>query len=225
MNKIIGIFVLGALGTISGYAGTVTGVTTVGDLNPNDKVNWGQLGPNNTYVNSPLSVSSAGGLAFAVTDPGNFIRKDQGTGWNGNFNNGDQLIFGAGYQNSITVVSLSHPISGAGAQIMPDYYGTFTATISAYNGDTLLGTFSEAGVGNFDQDGGAIFIGLFDTDAEITSIAFSVENVDGGSGFAIDTLYMNTTGTATPEPASLFLGAPALLGLGLLARRRKGIVV
>jgi hypothetical protein len=224
MRKLLGFFALGALATASAWAGTVTGVTTLAALSSNDSVSWGQLGLAFTTVSSPASVTSANGLSMTVSDGGTLERRDQGSGWAGNFTNFDQLLWNQDNGNPITVVDLSAPIGGAGAQIQSDVYGSFTATISAYNGSTLLGSFTENGVSTGAGDGSAIFIGLVDTSAEITSVGFSVSDANGLNNFAIDTLYLNDSSTtSTPEPASLLLAGSALMGLSLFSRKRRKI--
>jgi hypothetical protein len=157
---------------------------------------------------------------MTVSDDGTLERRDEGDGWVGNFNFLDQLLWNQGNGNPITIVDLSNPISGAGAQIQADVFGPFTATIFAYSGNTLLGSFSEDGVSNTNGDGSAIFIGVLDTSAEITSIAFSVSDVNGSNNFAIDTLELVDSTTSIPEPASLLLASSALVGLALISQKR-----
>jgi hypothetical protein len=110
---------------------------------------------------------------------------------------------------------IASPIKGAGAQIELDSPGPFTATIEAFSGTTLLGTFAEDGLAKSLEDGAAIFIGALDTTAEITSIVFGIDNPPAfGGDFAIDTLSLNISG-AVPEPTSHFLAMIAV-AVGLL---------
>jgi hypothetical protein len=209
----------------AGRAGIIS-VTSPAILAPNDSIDWGQLGPDSAAISSPQAVTSGGGLGASVstTDPQGFIRFDQGNDWHGNFAPGDRLIDNYSGGMFPLTVAFASPVRGAGANIEPDEQTTFTATIEAFDGSTSLGTFTEAGVSNGSADGSAIFIGVLDTNAEITSIVFGLTNVpsDGGN-FAINSVRLVTPAvTAAPEPASLTLlgtGAAGLLGYGWRRKR------
>jgi len=143
-------------------------------------------------------------------------------GWNGNFAPGANLLW-TGYNGSLGPLTLgfSSPVSGAGLQIMSDYYGAFTAEIDAYNGATLLGTFTEAGVSNGNADNSAIFIGINDLSGpNITSIVISESDAIRPGDFAVNQLSLLTTSTtSTPEPSSV--GMALLLGLGVIGAARR----
>jgi hypothetical protein len=194
----------------------VTVVSSASALAANDSIDWGQLGPDSTSLPGSIVVTSANGLSASVTtdDPTGLVRVDEGTSWTGNFTVGDQLINNNQFSFSPLRIAFESPVSGAGAQIQLDAAGPFTATIEAFSGTTHLGTFTEEGLSTSLEDGSAIFIGVLDTVAEITSIVFGIDNPPSfGGDFAIDTLSLNTAG-AVPEPTSLVLGMIAV-GVGL----------
>ena len=215
--------VLSVSGAVRAPAGVVL-VTSQTALAPDDSIDWGQLGPDSTSLPSSTAVISAGGLsAMASTgDPTGLVRADEGLSWVGNFTNGDHLISNSTFSDYPFTIEFATPIGGAGAQIQLDRNGPFTSTIQAFSGNTSLGTFTEDGLSTSSQDGSAIFIGVLDSRAEITSIVFGIETPPPFQGdFAINSLLINTLG-AVPEPASLVLAAiaiPAVIGLWL--RRRK----
>jgi hypothetical protein len=204
---------VGLLAAAQAHAGIML-VTSPAALGPNDSIDWGQLGADSTTLSSPQTVTSGGGLSATVstTDPSGFVRRDQGNTFVGNFTTGDHLLLNNSFSNFPLTIAFASPVFGAGANIQLDLLqGAFTATIEAFDGNTSLGTFTEDGNSNQNADGSAIFIGVLDTNEEITSIVFGINNPPSfGGDFAINTLQLVTAPTAVPEPASL-----ALLGLGV----------
>jgi hypothetical protein len=203
-----------AVGAVQRASAGVTLVTSATALAADDSIGWGQLGPDSTVLPSSIVVTSASGLGARVItdDPTGLIRVNEGDSWTGNFTVGDQLINNNQFSFSPLRIAFASPISGAGAQIQLDAAGPFTATIEAFSGTTHLGTFSEDGFSTSLENGAAIFIGVLDTTAEITSIVFGIDNSPAfGGDFAIDTLSLNTSG-AVPEPTSLVL---AMIAVGV----------
>jgi PEP-CTERM motif len=196
-------------------------VTSPTALAPNDSIDWGQLGPDSTSLPSSTAVTSATGLVATVStaDPTGLLRVDEGLSWIGNFTVGDHLITNNQASYFPLTIGFASPVSGAGAQIQLDNAGPFTATITAFSGTNSLGTFTENGLSTALEDGSAIFIGVSDTKAEITSIVFGIDDPPAVSGdFAINSLLIR----GVPEPSSLVLAAIAVpVGLGVWWRRRR----
>jgi hypothetical protein len=215
-NLTLSIIASGILLTGAAQA-SVTLVTSSSALGANDSISWTQLGPAFTVLTGPQAVTSTGGLAATVTSAGNTLeRRDQGSGWAGNFANGAPLLWTRGVGPDITL-SFAAPVYGAGAQFQADIFGPFTAEVIGIGG-SVLGTFTENGTSNSAGDDSAIFIGILSDTADISSIVF---HQTGGNDFAIGNVALNTSDTpaAVPEPASL-----SLLGLGLIgfiSTRRK----
>ncbi len=209
------------------WAGTVTGVTSAAALGADDFIDWGQIGPEGTTVTTPsvyLSNNGQVGL-FGSVGGGDLMNLVQGSGWNGNFNPGDNLLWNQGNNENIAIQPFTAPLYGFGANIEADFYGPFTATVTAYDlSFNVIGIFSENGDANTNGDGSAIFIGLKDTKKEIAFASFDVVDSYGnafGEDFAINTLLLNTTGQGIPEPGSVaMLVGMGLTGASLLTRKR-----
>ena len=149
-------------------------------------------------------MTSAHGLGAAVStdDLAGLLRVNEGRSWTGNFKLEDHLLNNDGFSEFSMTISFAAPISGAGAQIHMDNSGPFRATIEAFAGNTSLGLFSEDGLSTSAEDGSAIFLGVMDSNAEITSIIFGIENPPAFEGdFAINALSLHTA-VAVPEPSA-----------------------
>lgn len=211
-----------AIGLMSGAAqASVSLVTDAALLGADDQISWSQLGSSGTTFGSPVLVLSDGGLSTTVSSAGGvFERRDQGGSWSGNFQAGEALLWNQSVGPDFTLTFAS-PIQGAGARIQANYYGAFTARISASDG-SLLGSFTHDGNSN-GNPGEAIFIGLHSTQADIASITFTLDSANGNpNDFAIGTVLLDTTATApVPEPETYALMLAGLGVLGAVARRRR----
>lgn len=207
-------------------------------LAANDSVDWAQLGPAGTYFTNYFTATSAAGATVNGSSalfgynsvqtvcgnpPNSTCTFPSGPG----FNPGDSLVVTSYFTfngNGPLTFDFANPVLGAGAYIASEATGVYTAELQAYDGTTLLLTQTVVSDANSDP----VFLGALDTTQDITSEVFSLISVDPNGGadvnnFAVDTLFLNTTGaTATPEPSTLGL---MLLATGILVLRLKSLTV
>lgn len=194
---------------------TYASAAITGTTNPNlfnDYVDWCVQFNNcaNTpfLEPSPSSFTSNGGVSGIVGLVGTqqpFEVRQQGVTWNGNFNaNMGVLYNGVETQgNTPTDIAANFGVGvyGAGAYIQADQAGAFTATVTLYNASfQSLGTYSATGNSN-SQQGTALFIGAYDTSADVYAIDFNVQDINGKDDFAIGEMLLATN--PVPEPGAL----------------------
>jgi len=213
------------------------GMTWAGtlDTNPADfptTINWCQFtgacpgaGSFPTPTAWVSSGSDTGWVGLNATGQ-NFETRQQGSTWNGNFASGMGLVYnggsdGSGHTPTDVVLLFNQAEYGAGAYVESGEYGAFTATITLYDSsDAVIDSFVEAGDSENDP-GTAIFIGAYDPTADVWAVGFNILNADQVDDVGIGTAgLMDSPPATTPEPASVLLIAPALLGLAAFGRKR-----
>ena len=209
-----------ALASLNPAFGAVVFVGTEAGLGADDSIDWAQLGPTFTQINTPVNVLSANGATITVGDGVNPAeRRDQGNGWAGSFAPGDALLWNSG-SGSLTF-TFANAVAGFGTQFQSDSYGAFTGTISVNGG--ALGVFNFGGVSGGAGDNSSPFAGVLSDAADITSVTYDLTS--NGTSFAVNAgrLAGGVAG-GVPEPSAWAL---LILGMGLTGaamRRRQQAV-
>jgi hypothetical protein len=222
--RLSGLIVLAFFATTAAWADNVVVVTSKTAQGPNDSVVWSQLGADATLLGSSFNATSVGGITVAGILAGanslvSVVCAATQCSWSGSgFSAADSLLWTSDAGNSgngpVTLV-FGKSVSGAGALIQANAPGQFTAQIQAFNGATLLGTFTVTS----DSAGDATYIGVQDqTAANITKVVFSITacgplDSSGCTDFAMDMLNLTSGAVVvvTLSPRSLSFG-PELVG-------------
>lgn len=221
MTAVVGLAVAASIASAS-----TTLVTSRAALGGTDSIDWGQFGSTFTSVANPSAGLTTNAMGFTVsqTKSAAMERRDQGSGWAGNFSSGERLLWTTGADLSspnAICIDLAGDVNGAGAQIQSDYFGAFIARIELYDAsNTLLGTHTLAGSSTSSGDGSAIFIGATSSGTDIRRICFSMHAAPGGTigDFAINQVDLGSGGVVVPLPTA---GGLALASMGVLAARRR----
>ncbi|MBV8905002.1 MAG: hypothetical protein JOZ22_15335 [Acidobacteriia bacterium] len=224
MIKQITIALVAALALIAvpgARADLTTCRTGPGCLNGTDSYDWTNNygAPFSPIPNGSTATSNGGAtLTVSLAGGGNGERRDQGNGWAGNFNPGDELFWTSSPGQGPLTFLFSNPLSGLGANIQSDYFGSFTAQLQAFdiNGN-LIDSQIENGNSTSNGDGSAIFIGLTN-DPGIASATFSLTSSSNDvNDFAINQL---DTVVATPEPGFYVPVAGLMVALAFAKLRK-----
>lgn len=175
-----------------------------------------------TYLSPTLFVSFPGALTGLV---GNTSGQDwqtlkQDSSWYGNFPSGMGVVYNGvltlGNAPTGIGIYLDQPVNGVGAWIQAAYFGPFTASLTLLDSN-LDPVFTFVTVGDSEwAPGTGLFIGAYHSSYDIWGAVFTTND----QNFGIGNLKLDTV----PEPNTLLLVGPSLLGLaGVLRRRFKGV--
>jgi hypothetical protein len=207
-----------------GGAWASIGSTNPADF-PTDYVDWCQFGCGQGVYTTPQAWISVGtGYTGLVgnTNAMDWHNLQQSTSWAGNFPTNMGLVYNGvssiGTSPTTIGIYFDNAVFGAGAYIQADWFGPFTASITLLDSN-LSPFFTYYANGNSTiVPNTALFIGAYDGTADIWGVIFdTTANGFHDQDFAIGDLRI---GSPVPEPSTLLLLAPSVLGLGGILRRR-----
>lgn len=201
----------------TGFAGAAAGsLILAATAAEADTIYFGQFGSDLALLGNTVAGVTAGGTPFTLTSPGNGnTRVTAGVTWNPtSFSTSSRLLYDDQHSlpdaGPITIVFASPIRSITHLSAEPNIIGGYTATLSAYDGATLLGVSTY-----FDPGAGLGTIPSFSFSApDITSVV--IDTTDDGTGFAL--------GGNVPEPSTWTLMVVGLGGVGAWRRARPGLI-
>ena len=206
-------------------------VPTRDALNATETLDWASAGPKGTVFPSGTVLETTLGTPVEILTASTFRRIDQGRtgGWYGNFEDGAALI----YSNGSQTIELNPDVlfQGAGLQVQSDFYGPFTAELTAYGlGGSVLGTVTGSGVSSSATGNGrSVFLGFLSESHDVDKIILRLTSaVRFPERFALDSVSFVRDpefGGILPIPVpesrnAALVGGVALLLLGTWRRIR-----
>jgi len=188
-----------------------------------DSIDFAQFGTAFTSESNSITGTTNDGVSFTMTGPGaGFTVLVEPTSWGGEFATGTCLLFDNRASGAVTI-DFATPISSITDLGLEDnYYGGFSATLTAYDGATLLGTDSYSSVSAFSP--GTLPSFTF-TSPSITAIVLTSTNDGRGVGIGGTTTssfpQVDAPEVDAPEPMTLALFGAGLAGLGAMRRLKK----
>jgi hypothetical protein len=198
------------------------GPIQVTSLNPDDNLSFSFT--SGVPVTSPFTVGSAGGLSATFSSSQNFQSLRQPDNWVGNFPDGMRLI--EVFALDGVTINFSQAIRGFAISVDAGNGTNYTATLKAYNGPNLLGTFSASG-----DRTALVNLAILSSALEITSVNVSTNQsvAVGQPVWAFGTLNfvtkplptITTEIVSTPEPGTLGSAGFAIVAIAIAAVRRR----
>lgn len=220
---------LGVTGSLA--QASITPVPTRDGLNATETLDWASAGPRGAFLPSGTVLETTVGTPVEILTANTFRRIDQGRtgGWYGNFEDGSALI----YSNGSRTIEINPDdlFQGAGLQVQADFYGPFTAELTAYGlGGSQLGTVTGSGVSSSATGNGrSVFLGFLSDAQDVDKIILRITSaVRFPERFALDAIsfvrepeFGGILPIAVPESRhAALVGGVTLLMIGAWRRAR-----
>ena len=193
-------------------------------------LNWIALyGAIDPILNPKASIAgTAGPLTVTVSGAGRVATYQQGISWGGVFSFGEPVLYSAG--SGPLKITFSQDVFAFGANVQSNFYGNFSARITAYNasGKDIEPSYSETGSITGIGAGMAPFLGIQSMTGfraitiDVSGNLIDPEKEELNLSLGINQATISTSPrTSVPEPSSYALTAAGLASLLLLSRRRR----
>jgi hypothetical protein len=194
-----------------------------------DSIDFSQFGAPGSTFGGTLTGTTHEGDVFTITSPnGVFFEfledatRSFGYSWAGEFAKGETILWDGEGSGSVTITFTNPITSIQDLEAQANAFGGYTATLTAFDGLTELGSVSDDA--NNDAGNPAVegtIPNLNFSGAEITSIVIST--TDDGGGFALGgTGGVGNPIPGAPEPSVWALMFAGLGGIGFMLRRATG---
>jgi hypothetical protein len=175
-----------------------------------DTIDWSQWGGDSTALATTQAGVTVGGVAFSITAPGNGATiLTQDSSWVGAFKDNAPVYFDNGAPGPVSILFQGHVNSITDIAVQANLYGPYSATLTAYDGATVLGAETVNGLSQFAPNTAPSF--GFASASPITQIVISATNDSQGIGLST---------TAVPELSTWAMMLAGLAGLGFHGYRR-----
>ncbi|HXA38151.1 MAG TPA: PEPxxWA-CTERM sorting domain-containing protein [Phenylobacterium sp.] len=184
-----------------------------------DSIDFAQFGPVGTNVANGATGLTFDGVTFTINGPNSgFTEYKEGTNWNGEFAHGETILFDGFGSGGVTIDFGTAVTSILHLEAQANLSGAYTATMTAFDGLTNLGSVSYNANNDLVSEGTIPYLDF--SAPSITRVVVTTTN--DGEGFALGgTGGVGNAPPGVPEPATWAMMLVGFGGLGAVLRTRR----